>query len=89
MALWACLLFPSLPLDVFARGLDTTVSARPFVVGSGGHYPRVVVANAAAQAAGIRNGQLVSGALALAPERIVLVVRELGDRAVGRHVLHR
>ena len=53
--LWTCLLFPSLPLDVFARAIAPD-DARPFVVGSGGHYPRVVAANAAARAAGIRAG---------------------------------
>jgi protein ImuB len=66
--LWACLLLPSLPLDVFARAGAPDDSARPFVVGSGGHYPRVVAATAAARAAGIRRDQLISAALALAPE---------------------
>jgi protein ImuB len=66
--LWACLTFPSLPLDVFARGQAPADAARPFAVASGGHYPRVVVANAAATAAGVRAAQLVSAALALAPD---------------------
>jgi len=66
--LWACLLFPSLPLDVFARAQSPEDAQRPFVVGSGGHYPRVVAANRAARDAGIRDDQLISGALALAPE---------------------
>ena len=65
--LWACLLLPSLPLDVFARA-GAPDDARPLVVSSGGHYPRVVAANASARAAGIRRGQLISSALALAPE---------------------
>ncbi len=65
--LWACLLFPQLPLDVFARGQAPAQQAPPFVVSSGGHYPRVVAANAGARDAGIRNGQLLAGALALAP----------------------
>jgi nucleotidyltransferase/DNA polymerase involved in DNA repair len=64
--LWTCLLFSSLPLDVFARAIAPD-DARPFVVGSGGHYPRVVAANVAARAAGIRAEQLISSALALAP----------------------
>jgi protein ImuB len=64
--LWACLLLPSLSLDVFARAAPQ--DARAFVVTSGGHPPRVVAANAAATAAGIRRGQLVSAALALAPD---------------------
>lgn len=71
MSLWACLLFPSLPLDVFARALDPDSATRPFVVGSGGHYPRVVMANAAAHATGIRHGQLLSGAFALAPDMVL------------------
>ncbi len=78
--LWTCLLFPSLPLDVFARAIAPD-DARPFVVGSGGHYPRVVAANAAARAAGIRAGQLLSGALALAPE---LVLRDRDSDAEAR-----
>ena len=68
MSLWACLLFPSLPLDVFARAQSHDDATRPFVVGSGGHYPRVAAANRPARDAGIRDGQLVSGALALAPD---------------------
>jgi protein ImuB len=78
--LWACLLFPSLPLDVFARAIAPD-NARPFVVGSGGHYPRVVAANAAARAAGIRAEQLISSALALAPE---LVLRDRDGEAEAR-----
>ena len=69
--LWTCLIFPSLPLDVFARAAAPADATRPFVVGSGGHYPRVVAANAVARDAGIRAGQLVSGALALAPELVL------------------
>ena len=46
--LWACLIFPSLPLDVFARAQAPADAAHPFVVSSGGHYPRVIAANAAA-----------------------------------------
>jgi protein ImuB len=65
--LWACLIFPSLPLDVFARAQTPDDAAHPFVVSSGGHYPRVVAANAAACATGIRAGQLISAALAFAP----------------------
>jgi protein ImuB len=78
MPLWTALLFPSLPLDVFARGLAPEHAARPFVVASGGHYPRVVAANEAARSAGIRDGQLISAALALAPE---LVLRDRDEEA--------
>ena len=66
--LWACLLLPSLPLDVFARTNAPEDAGRPFVVASGGHYPRVVAANASARTAGIRCDQLISAALVLAPE---------------------
>ena len=81
MTLWACLLFPSLPLDVFARAQSPDDAHRPFVVGSGGHYPRVVAANRAARDAGIRDDQLVSGALALAPD---LVLRDRDADAESR-----
>jgi protein ImuB len=74
--LWACLLLPSLPLDVFARALAPDAAARPFVVVSGGRHSRIVAANAAARAAGIRREQLVSAALALTPD-IALRERDL------------
>ena len=74
--LWACLLFPSLPLDVFVRALKPAEATRPLVVTSGGHHPRVVAANAAARDAGIRCDQLVSAALALAPD-VTLRERDL------------
>ena len=67
-ALWAGLFLPSLPLEAFARASDASNAARPFIVTSGGHYPRVVAADATARAAGIRRDQLVSAALALAPD---------------------
>ena len=79
--LWACLLFPSLPLDVFARAAAPADAARPFAVGSGGRSPRIVAANAAATAAGIRPGQLVSAALVLAPE---LALRDRDPDAEAR-----
>jgi protein ImuB len=65
--LWACLLLPSLPLDVFARALAPDDAAKPFAVTAGGHYPRIVMVNAAAREAGIRAQQLVPASLALAP----------------------
>jgi protein ImuB len=76
--LWTCLLLPSLPLDVFARAQTPADAARPFAITTGGHYPRVVAANAAGRAAGIRDGALVSAALALAPD---LVLRERDPHA--------
>jgi len=66
--LWACLLLPSLPLDVFARAQAPADATRPFAVATGGHYPRIIVANTAACDAGIRPAQLVSAALVLAPD---------------------
>ena len=66
--IWVCIRLPSLPLDVFARALAPEDAARPFVVGSGGHYPKVVAASETARTAGIRHDQLISSALALAPE---------------------
>ncbi len=66
--LWACLRLPSLSLDVFTRALGPADAARAFAVTTGGHYPRVVVANAAADAAAVVPGQLVSATLALAPD---------------------
>ena len=69
-ALWACLELPALPLDVFARA-RTPDDTRPFAVGTGGHTPRIVLADAAARDAGLRAGQLVSAALALAPDLVL------------------
>ena len=76
--LWTCLLLPSLPLDVFARAQTPADTARPFAVTTGGHYPRIVAANAAAGDAGIQRGQLVSAALALTPH---LVLRDRDPNA--------
>ena len=69
--LWACLRLPSLPLDVFARALAPADAARPFAVTTGGHYPRIVAANAAADTAAVVPGQLVSASLALAPDVVL------------------
>ena len=69
-ALWACLELPALPLDVFARARAPD-DTRPFAVGSGGHTPRIVLADATARDAGLRAGQLVSAALALAPDLVL------------------
>ena len=62
--------FRSLPLEVFARGWSQAMHARPFVVDSGGHVPRIVALNEAARAAGLREGMLLSAAYALAPELV-------------------
>lgn len=80
--LWTCLLLPALPLEVFTRAQAPADAARPFAVTAGGHYPRVVAANAAACAAGVHADQLVSAALALAPG-IVLRERDPGAEAAA------
>ena len=66
--LWAGLYFPSLALDVFARAWGDEDAARRFVVASGGNAPHVIAANDAACEAGIRRGQSIATALALAPD---------------------
>ena len=69
--LWACLCFPSLALDIFARAWSGEDKARRFVVASGGNAPKVVAANGAARDAGIRAGQSIATALALAPDIVL------------------
>ena len=69
--LWACLLLPSLPLDVFARAASPADAAKPFAVATGGRTPRIVSANAGARDAGIRAGQSVSASLALSPDLLL------------------
>ena len=51
----ACCL-PSLPLDVFARAHSPATPRSRSPSATGGHYPRIVAANAAARDAGIRAG---------------------------------
>lgn len=63
--LWACLLLPSLPLEVYTRAQSPEDAARPFAVTSGGQPPCVVAANTTATAAGVLAGQRLSAALAL------------------------
>jgi protein ImuB len=69
--LWACFYFPSLALDIFARAWRDEDTAQRFVVASGGNAPKVIAANAAAREAGIRRGQTISAALALAPDIVL------------------
>jgi protein ImuB len=64
---WLALLFPSLALDVFARTIAPGHDEPPLVVHEPGHVPRVVAANAPAREAGVRDGMLLSAALALVP----------------------
>ena len=78
--LWIALWLPALPLEVYARGDDD--ASRRFAVTSGGSRPTIVVANAAARAAGVERGQPVAGALALAPD-IALRERDLAAEAAA------
>jgi len=80
--LWACLLLPSLSLDVFARAQPPSDAAKPFAVATGGRTPRIVSANAVAHDAGVRPGQLVSASLALAPD-LILRDRNLDTEAAA------
>ncbi len=68
--LWIAFDFPSLALDIFARGWPPEIHARPFIVDSGGHVPRIVALNDAAREAGLRDQMLLSAAYALAPELV-------------------
>ena len=79
--MWVGLLFPSLPLDVFARAWTGDDASRRFVVASGGNAPQVVAANAPARDAGIRRGQAISAAIALAPD---IVLRDRDSDAEAR-----
>ena len=65
--LWIAFDFPSLALEVFARGWPPGMHARPFIVDSGGHVPRIVAMNDAARDAGLREQMLLSAAYALVP----------------------
>ena len=62
--LWVALELPALPLQIAERG---GVSLEPVVISEGTtQRPVVVCANEAARAAGIREGQAVASAKALA-----------------------
>ena len=79
--LWAALHFPSLALDVYARAWSDADRAQRFVVASGGNAPQVVAVNQAAREAGIRHGQSIATALALAPD---IVLRDRDPAAEAR-----
>ncbi|HVE48839.1 MAG TPA: DNA polymerase Y family protein [Casimicrobiaceae bacterium] len=70
MSFWIALFFPALPLDVFARAWSPEQHARVFVIDTGGHVPRIVAANQAAQDAGVRDNMLLSAAYVLAPSLV-------------------
>jgi len=69
--LWGSLHFPALALDVYARASHDADLTRRFVISSGGNAPQVIVANDAAREAGIRRGQSIATALALAPDIVL------------------
>ena len=79
--LWAALHFSSLALDVFARAWDDDDAAQPFGVASGGNAPHVIAVNDAARETGIRRGQSIATALALAPD---IVLRDRDTAAETR-----
>jgi protein ImuB len=78
--LWLCCWLPCLPLEVYARAARG--DGAPFAVTSGGSRPTIVVADAAARAAGVERGQPVAGALALVPG-LVLRERDLAAEAAA------
>lgn len=81
--LWVALELPSLPLQIAERA---GVSPQPFVISEGlGQRPVVACANASAREAGIREGQAVAAAKALAGD---LKVAER-DPAAERETLER
>lgn len=66
--LWTCLYFPRLPLETYARG---DPGHTPLAVVESHTRPRVVAANAAARAAGIRTAMPLATALAYVPQLTV------------------
>ena len=79
--LYAALVFPDLPLEVYARAWSGGEASRPFAVASGGSRPVVVAANGPAREAGVQRGQPVAAALALLPG---LALRDRDERAEAR-----
>jgi len=76
--LWVALELPALPLQIVERG---GISRQPCVVSEGpAQRPLVVCANAAAKAAGIREGQAVAAAKALAGELRAIPRDERSER---------
>ena len=76
--LWVALELPALPLQIVERG---GVSPTPLVISEGpAQRPLVACANRAAKAAGIREGQAVAAAKALAGELHVVARDEAGER---------
>jgi protein ImuB len=76
--LWVALELPALPLQIAERG---GVSPAPLVISEGpAQRPSVACANRAARAAGVREGQAVAAARALAGELRVIARDEQAER---------
>jgi protein ImuB len=76
--LWIALELPALPLQIVERG---GIAREPLVIGEGpAQRPIVACANDAARSAGIRDGQAVAAAKALAGELRVLARDERAER---------
>src|SRR5215469_10386142 len=76
--LWVALELPSLPLQIAERG---GASSEALVISEGpAQRPTVACANAAAQGAGVREGQAVAAAKALAGALRVIAREEAGER---------
>lgn len=76
--LWIALELPSLPLQIAERG---GISSCPLVISEGvSQRPTVACANAAARAAGVREGQAVAAAKALAMDLKVIERDPAGER---------
>jgi protein ImuB len=65
--LWACLHFPELPLDA-VRPADCARDSAAALMDGPLRHPRIVLANAAARAAGVKPGQSLAAARALLPQ---------------------
>src|SRR5262245_7231267 len=76
--LWIALELPALPLQIVERG---GIAREPLVIGDGpAQRPIVACANDAARAAGIREGQAVAAAKALAGKLRVVAREERAER---------
>jgi protein ImuB len=77
--LWLALRFPSLPLEIFARGISAPGPLA--VAASSAAHAEIVICNRKAQARGVRAGMPVAAACALAADLRVLVRDPAAERA--------
>lgn len=75
---WLAIHLPALPLEVYTRALETGV---PLAVSQRGKVGRILLCNRSAEERGVRPGQLVGGALALAADLRVLDRKPTAERA--------